>query len=124
MLAAIGMFVFETDSLLFDELARKRSWRHARTERFGAIAASQFVGPGDDDVTLSGRLMPGLAGRWSSLQQIAEMADTGEAFPLADGTGTILGQFMIEGLDETHRSLIDNGRARLIDFTLTLRRVA
>jgi len=124
MLAAIGMFVFETDSLLFDEFARKRSWRHARTERFGAIAASQFVGPGDDDVTLSGRLVPGLAGRWSSLQRIAEMADTGEAFPLADGTGTILGQFTIEGLDETHRSLIDNGRARLIDFTLTLRRVA
>lgn len=124
MLAAIGMFVFETDTALFDELARKRSWRHARTERFGAIAASQFVGPGDDDVTLSGRLVPGLAGRWSSLQQIAEMADTGEAFPLADGTGTILGQFTIEGLDETHRSLIDNGRARLIDFTITLRRVA
>lgn len=124
MLAAIGMFVFETDSALFDELARKRSWRHARTERFGAIAASQFVGPGDDDVTLSGRLVPGLAGRWSSLQRIAEMADTGEAFPLADGTGTILGQFTIEALDETHRNLIDNGRARLIDFTLTLRRVA
>lgn len=124
MLAAIGMFVFETDSALFDELARKRSWRHARTERFGAIAASQFVGPGDDDVTLSGRLVPGLAGRWSSLQRIAEMADTGEAFPLADGTGTIMGQFTIEALDETHRNLIDNGRARLIDFTLTLRRVA
>lgn len=124
MLAAIGMFVFETDSALFDELARKRSWRHARTERFGARAASQFLGPGDDEVTISGRLVPGLAGRYSSLQRISEMADTGEAYPLADGTGTIMGSFTIEGLDETHRNLIDNGRARLIDFTLTLKRVA
>lgn len=124
MLAALGMFVFEPSSALFDELARRRAWRHERTERFGARAASQFVGPGEDAVTLSGTLVPGLAGEYSTLERLSAMADTGEAWPLTDGTGTVLGTFTIEGLDETHKGLAENGRARMIDFSLTLQRVA
>jgi len=123
MLAALGMLVFESDSALFDELARRRDWRHARTERFGARAASQFLGPGSDQVTLSGKLVPGLAGSYSSIETLVAMADTGEAHQLADGRGNILGKFTIEGLDETHRELIDTGQARVIDFTLTLQLV-
>jgi len=123
MLAALGMFVFETASAPFQEIARRRDWRHARTDRFGARAASQYVGPGEDQVTLSGTLVPALAGRWSSLEQLAAMAATGEAYPLADGEGRILGSFTIEGLEETHKYLTDRGRARMIDFSLSLKRV-
>jgi len=124
MLAALGMFVFETSSAPFDELARRREWRHERTDRFGARAASQYVGPGQDAVTLSGALIPGLAGKYSSLERLVEMADSGEAYPLMDGSGTVLGTFTIEGLDETHKALTENGRARWIDFSLNLQRVA
>jgi len=124
MLAALGMFVFETSSAPFDELARRREWRHERTDRFGARAASQYVGPGQDSVTLSGALIPGLAGKYSSLERLVEMADSGEAYPLMDGSGTVLGTFTIEGLDETHKALTENGRARWIDFNLNLQRVA
>lgn len=123
MLAALGMFVFDTDSALFDELARTRNWRHAQTERFGARPASQFVGPGDDTVTLTGRLVPGLAGAYSSIARLADMADEGDALPLADGSGNILGQFTIESIDEKHANLIDTGKARTVDFSLSLRRV-
>lgn len=122
MLAALGMFVFETNTALFDQLARQRGWRHAESERFGARAASQFLGPGSDTVTLTGRLVPGLAGKYSSIARLVEMADTGEAHQLADGRGNILGLFTIENVDETHRELIDTGQARVIDFTVTLKR--
>lgn len=122
MLAALGMFVFETQTALFDELARQRGWRHAETERFGARSASQFLGPGEDQVTLTGRLVPGLAGKYSSIEQIADMAETGEAHELADGRGNIIGRFTIENLTETHQALIDTGQARVIDFTITLKR--
>lgn len=124
MLAALGMFVFETSSAPFAELTRRREWRHARTDVFGARAASQFLGPGDDQVTISGALVPALAGRYSSIEQIADMADTGEAVPLTDGAGNVLGTYTIEGLDETHRYLTENGKARWIDFSITLKRVA
>jgi len=124
MLAALGMFVFETSSAPFAELARRRDWRHARTDLYGARAASQFLGPGEDVVTISGTLVPGLAGKYSSIERIAEMADTGDAHQLADGDGRILGMFTIEGLDETHKYLTERGKARMIDFSITLKRVA
>ena len=123
MLAALGMFVFDIDSALFDELARQRSWRHARTERFGARAASQFLGPGDDQISLTGKLVPELAGSYSAIEKLVEMADAGEAYPLADGLGNILGQFTIDAMEETHQNLIDNGRARTVDFRIDLQRV-
>ena len=122
MLAALGMFIFDTDTTLFDELSRRRSWRHGRTERFGARAASQYLGPGDDQVTLSGKLIPELAGSYSSIEKLVEMADTGEAYPLADGIGNIMGSYTIETIDEQHGTLIDNGRARVIDFNIDLKR--
>lgn len=123
MLAALGMFVFATDSLLFDELSRDREWRHARTDRFGARPASQYLGPGAETVTLSGTLVPELAGKYSSIEKLAEMATTGDAYPLADGTGTILGQFTLDKLAERHTNLVRTGQARQITFTIELTRV-
>ncbi|MDR7101449.1 phage tail protein [Croceicoccus sp. BE223] len=123
MLAALGMFVFETDSALFDELARTRNWRHATTDRFGARPASQFTGPGADTVTLTGKIVPAIAGDYSSIAKLVDMADDGDALPLSDGSGNILGQFVIESVDEKHANLVDTGKARTVDFTLSLRRV-
>ena len=124
MLAALGMFVFEPNTALFDQLERQRSWRHARTERFGAMAASQFTGPGDDRVRLSGMLVPEICGSYhSSLETLAEMANAGEAYPLVMGSGKVLGQYTIEILDERHTNLVDTGDARTVDFTIELSRV-
>lgn len=124
MLAAIGMFVFDTQTLLPDRIGRDRAWRHARDDRFLAPAASQFVGPGDDKVTITGTLVPELAGSASAIETLAEMATEGEAWPLMDGTGTILGTYTIDRLANEGALLIDNGLARKVDFTLELTRVA
>lgn len=123
MLAALGTFLFDLDNALFDQIARTRNWRHGRTDRFGARAASQFLGPGEDSITLTGTLVPEIAGKYSSLDTLAELADTGEALPFADGTGRILGRYTIESLDQTETSLIDRGRPRRTDFTINLKRV-
>lgn len=123
-LAALGMFAFTTDSTLFDKLTRSRDWRHERTERFGAIAASQFVGPGADKITLTGRLVPEVLGRYGALETLVEMADTGDAYPFMDGRGRVLGHFTIDRVDEGHDSLTEDGMARVKDFTIELTRVA
>lgn len=123
MLFALGLFLFETDSLLPDDLARRRAWRHGRAERFGARPAGQYLGPGDDVVTISGRLVPQIAGRYSAIETLAEMAGSGDAFPLGDGSGTIWGHYTIDSLEEGHTALMDGGRARAVDFRLELTRV-
>lgn len=123
-LAALGMFAFTTDSTLFDRLTRSREWRHERTERFDAIAASQFVGPGSDKITLAGRLVPEVLGRYGALETLVDMADTGDAYPFMDGRGRVLGHFTIDRVDEVHDNLTEDGMARVKDFTIELTRVA
>lgn len=122
-LAALGMFAFTTDSTLFDKLTRSREWRHERTERFDAIAASQFVGPGADKITLTGRLVPEVLGRYGALETLVEMADTGDAYQFIDGRGRVLGSFTIDRVDEGHDNFTENGMARVKDFTIELTRV-
>lgn len=123
-LAAIGMFAFTTDTALFDKLTRSREWRHDRTERFDAIAASQFVGPGSDRITVTGRLVPEILGRYGALDTLAEMAGTGDAYPFMDGRGQIHGHYTIDRIDEGHDNFTEDGRARVKDFTIELTRVA
>lgn len=124
MLAALGMFAFEMDTLLFDELARSRAWRFERTDRLGARAASQFVGVGDDKITLSGTLVPEIAGKYSSIDTLAAMADAGEAYSLVNGAGTVIGNYTIDSLAERHGNIIDNGLPRVVGFTIELTRVS
>lgn len=123
MLAAIGMFVFDTDSTLFEALRRDRAWRHERTDRLGARAASQFTGPGEDRVLIGGTLVPELIGDYYALETLSEMADEGEAYPLVDGLGNVLGTYTIERISEDRGNLLDDGTARRNDFTVELLRV-
>jgi uncharacterized protein len=121
-LMTLGMFVFSMDSALYDTLTRSREWRHATADRFGARAASQFIGPGNDNVSLSGRIVPEIAGRYSAIETLAEMAATGDTYPLIDGLGRILGHYRIVRLDEDHAAIMAGGLPRILDFRLELER--
>lgn len=121
-LMTLGMFVFSIDSALYDSLTRSREWRHATAERFGARAASQFVGPGADNVTISGMIVPEIAGRYSALETLADMAATGDNYPLIDGLGRILGHYRIVRLDEDHAVIMAGGIPRNVAFRLELER--
>ncbi|WP_303703014.1 phage tail protein [Brevundimonas naejangsanensis] len=120
---ALGLFVFDLPTLTYDQLQRRTSWRHAFGERVGARPAGQFLGEGDDDITLTGRLAPIAFGDAGSLDDLRTMGKSGEAWPLVDGAGRVYGAFVITGLDETQRAIMDNGVARISDFTLSLKRV-
>lgn len=121
-LMTLGMFVFSIDSALYDTLSRSREWRHATAERFGARAASQFVGPGADTIGLTGRIVPEIGGRYSALETIADMAATGDSYPMIDGLGRILGHYRIVRMDEEHGVIMAGGIPRNISFRLELER--
>jgi phage protein U len=122
-LMSLGLFVFELATLPFSEMQRRSDWRHARNDRVGARAAAQYVGPGEDNITLSGVLMPEAAGTLDSIETLRAMADNGDAYPLIDGLGRIVGQYVITALDERKTHFLDNGVARKTDFALDLARV-
>ncbi|WP_037487961.1 phage tail protein [Sphingomonas phyllosphaerae] len=119
-LMALGMFVFSLPTLAYQELARERSWRHARAGRVGALDAVQFTGRDNDEITLSGDAPAELMAGRASIDQLVDMAKDGAAWPLVAGTGAIYGNFVITKISERHTAFFADGTPRLINFTLTL----
>ncbi len=123
MMMALGMFVFGMHTLAYQEFQRQNEWRHGSTSRIGTRPARQFLGPGDETITLPGVLLPEIAGSTISLDTLRVMADTGKAWPLIEGTGRIYGIYIIESLSETKTVFFSDGAARRIEFSLVLKRV-
>lgn len=123
MLLSLGDFVFSLSTLAYQELSRRTSWRHAQNPRVGARAASQFLGPGDDLISLAGDLVPQIAGEASSLDRLRSMGDAGEVYPLVSGDGRVHGAYVMLSQDERQAHLYSDGAARRYDFSIELRTV-
>lgn len=123
MMMALGTFVFSLPDLAYQQLQRSAAWRHASSERVGARAARQYLGPGEETIELSGLIAPELTGSPASLDTLREMAAEGRPLTLVDGTGVVHGAFVITGLQETRTLFFPDGAARKIEFSLSLMRV-
>jgi phage protein U len=122
MLASLGQFVFGLPTLAYQELQRRTAWKHPTTSRVGARDASQYAGPGEDTITLTGLLAPQLTGTLASLVELRAMADTGHAYVLVDGAGRVYGAYVIESIDEGQSMHQADGVPRRVEFTINLRR--
>lgn len=123
MLLALGMFVFGIDTLAFDELARRASWRHATSTRIGARDATQFTGPGEETISIPGSVFAEIADGDLSLDELRRMAATGDAWSLVDGMGYVYGAYVITTIDDRRKHFYPNGKPRRIDFAIELLRV-
>ncbi len=122
MMMILGMFVFSLPTLAYHEMQRQTEWKHASTARVGLRDAHQYVGPGDDTITLSGWVAPELTGSLYSLDALRMMADTGKSWILIQGTGRVFGSFRITGITEGHSILDGGGGARRVEFSMSLKR--
>ena len=123
MMLALGMFVFMRQTLPHQTLQRDAEYRWPSNSRVGKRDSFQFLGPGDEKISLAGTLYPELTGGKLTMTAIRLMADQGCAWPLLDGTGTIYGMYVINNISETGSLFFADGTPRKIDFTLTLTRV-
>lgn len=120
MLMSLGLFVFSLSTASYQELQRVTNWRHPSNSRVGDSPAYQFVGKGEDVITLKGIIYHELTGQLSTLDVVRQMADTGKAYTLIEGTGKIYGIATINDLDETKTYFFKDGAARKTDFTIKL----
>ena len=123
MMMSLDQFVFSLKTAPFRELQRQRNWKHRTSSRVGSRDASQFTGAGEDTITLNGLVAPETIGSIGSLDELATMADAGDAYVLVDGIGNVYGALIIDGLNETQTFHTVEGIPRRIEFSLTLKRV-
>lgn len=123
-LATLGLFVFDLAHATFQQAQRESTFRHPSTSRIGKLPARQYTGPGDDTITLSGTIYPEISsGGKLSVDVLRGMAAEGKAWPYLLGTGELVGLFVIETVSETGSIFFEDGTARKIEFSLTMKRV-
>lgn len=123
MMMTLGFFVFSRLTVPYQASQHDMVWRHPTNSRVGARPSAQFLGGGDETLTLSGVLMPEITGGELSLEALRKMADTGKAYPLIEGRGTVTGFFVIEKISKGRSEFFSDGAARRIEFTIELKRV-
>lgn len=123
MMLALGLFIFSMHTAAYQSFNRSMSWRHPSNSRVGARPAYQYIGAGEESITLSGWIATELVGSSLSLSVLEQMANTGKAFTLVSGLGYVYGAFVIEEMTEDKTIFFSNGYPRRIDFTIKLKRI-
>ncbi|MDE9566148.1 phage tail protein [Xenorhabdus bovienii] len=124
MMMIYGMFVFMLNTTPYQSMNRNMDWRHVKNDRIGKSAKWQYVGPGEDSIILNGMLYPEVTGGDISLEVLRTMAFSAKPWPLIEGTGMIYGMFVIDSLTENRTEFFADGKARRIEFTVSLKRVS
>jgi phage protein U len=123
LMALWGRFPFGINTAAFQELSRDTSWRWPGQELFGQMPALQFVGPGDDTITLPGVIYPEFRGGTKQIQDMRDLASNGTPELLLDGRGNILGKWVCTNISEVQSTFAGFGIPLKQEFTITLRRV-
>ena len=119
-LMAFGPFAFGLQTAAYDELRRQMQFKHGAAVRVGERDNYQYLGPGEEIITLSGTVAPGVTGTLASITQLETMGRGGQAYVLVDGAGYVYGVYFIQSLETTQRYLFPDGTPRRVDFALTL----
>lgn len=119
MMMILGMFVFSIPTATYQSLQRSTAWNHASNSRVGSMPAYQYVGKGEDTITLEGSIVPEF-GQQLSITALRVMGDTGKSFPLIAGNGKIYGIWKLDSVDETQTYFFKDGLPKKVEFSLKL----
>ena len=120
MLYQLGGVQFSVAPTNIDAVSRERGSDFAVKDIIGAQRPREFMGVGDSEVTLSGKLITHRFGM-GALETLAAMAQSGQPQMLARGDGYILGWHYFEKVKEKHSWIGPLGVGRIIEFDLELK---
>lgn len=123
-LAKLGEFAFQLDTASFEKLQRQTSYRWEFKNRIGRKPAGQFVGMGEDGITLNGVIYPTFKGGIGQVEKLRTMAAEGKPLGLVyafERVGQYAGLWCVTEISDTREFLFDDGTPRKIEFQVTLR---
>ena len=117
---ALGPYRFSIDTAAYQNLVRATAYRWASQPRLGRRPARQFVGAGEETISLDGTIYPHYRGGLGQIDALRTEAAKGEALQLVTGRGDVLGSWVVERVEETQRFFLADGRPRNLAFRLEL----
>lgn len=122
MMMSFGLFIFTLPTVVYQELAHKRDMRFAFNARIGAPDAVQFIGPGIEEISLSGVTAHGINHPNASFALLNTIMQAGKDQPLIDGLGNVFGNYILQSIDLNKSSFRKFGQAKRTEWELSLRR--
>jgi len=118
----LASYPFMLDSAAYQQLKRSSEYRWKQLDRIGRKPAQQYMGPGADQITLSGEILPHWKGGFYQVDAMRAQAAGSRPLVLLEGYGGfVLGPWVILKIEETRGELMADGSPRVISFSLTLR---
>ena len=117
----LGDFQFSVSTAAYQTLKRSTEYRWAAQTRIGTHDALQTTGYGPDSITLPGVIYPEHRGGIGQLNTLRAIADRREPLLLASGLGDILGDWVIERIDEDQSTFANRGVPKKQKFTIKIR---
>jgi len=122
MLAQLGTVSFEVWPVNMHETDRDAAADHVAKDVLGTLRPREFVGEGDDQITIRGRLFPETFG--GSTDDLHTMRVSGTAQIHVRGDGRSFGWWVIDRVKERSTYLDAKGRGKVIEFEVSITRAA
>lgn len=123
MIWGFALFALSKNRVNYNNVSTSKNYRHAFNDRVGNRAAQQYLGQGEDTITITGTLVPFVTGGRIALQQFQAQAESGLPYPLIESNGTAHGFYVITSLTTEEHDHIADGRPKVIEYTLSFKRV-
>lgn len=121
----IGSVLIDTFPLSADGVDRETGADYAEKELLGRLKGREFVGEGDEVITLKGKILPHnlLMNGLPMLNVLHGLRKAGEPVMVMRGTGTVMGWFVVTSVKESHTFLDPMGVGQVIDHEIKITKV-
>jgi phage protein U len=120
VLLALGAYRFSVSTGAYQKFKRDTAWRWPGQERIGMAPAKQYIGPGEDTISIDGVIYPHYRGGLRQVDMMRAQAGMGQPLPLITGFGRYLGNYCIEKIGESQEYLMSDGAPMKIEFNIEL----
>lgn len=118
----LGAFAFSISTAAYQDLKRTSEWRWAAQARIGNTDMLQYVGRGNDTITLTGTVHPIFMNAGiGQIDALRAEADKKTPLLLVSGQGDVMGLWVIERVSETQNAFYKEGVPKRQQFDISLR---